>query len=606
MKTLPGTETKIQIVYPRPEQQIFDDSTFLMGGVQQAPAGAKLFINQQSVPLSKHGFFAFKVPIHAGMNPMQVEVRVSESTPPIAQTLFALRGSQPLSVLPASPLKVHEATLSPAQDVWLSVTDSLPHESLTVACSASVDADISFTIPGWMEEPIPLLPLQSTELYLDTREVIFAQKHWMGQKIPVKGYYQAKVSVAELLEKALPNARFPENTLIVLHLQHGGQTLNKTLPGRFSLLKQPKPAVINQDRAVTRTVSPNGSRLTPQRSHTVCLVDGLEQGWFRVRLSRDEAFYIAQSQLSFLPQVPDGMALATIRTEPTSQTDSVVRLAFHQQPANACPVQVESVPSEAMNRLQVRLYGVCAQCDFIHYPPDDEVVRQIHWRQVAENVLEIWIDLYRPLTGYDYEWRNGEWHIQVRTLPRQLSDIKILIDPGHGGTEPGSTGLNGLPEKHLNLTVSRLLRDALLKEGFQVELSRNGDETLSLSGRGQQVEIKRPHMVLSVHHNALPDGRDPLQAQGACTFYYHAFSKPLAEALLKGLTEPLGGYETIPNYGLFYDSLYMTRIHQALAVLIEVGFFTNPDEFERLIRPEFQQQAAKRLASAVRQYCLGN
>lgn len=601
MKALPETATRIKIIYPHPEQQIFDDSTFLMGGVHHAPAGVKLFINKKNVPISRHGYFAWKLPIHAGMNPVQVEVKLSESTPPIAQTLFALQGSHPLSVLPATPLKIHESTLKPAQDVWVTATGSL-----TVACSASVDADISFTVPGWMEERIPLLPLQSAEPYLDTREVIFAQKHWVAQRIPVKGYYQAKVNMAELLEKALPAAKYPENASIVLHLRHGSQTLEKTLPGRFTVLNQPKPVMVNQDRAVTRTIPPNGSRLTPQRNHTICLVDGLEQDWARVRLSRDEAFYIAKSQLSFLPSVPALMTLATIRTEPASKTDSVVRLVFHQQPANACPVQIESIPTDGVNRLQVRLYGVCAQCDFIHYPSDDEVVRQIHWRQVAENVLELWIDLHRPLTGYEYIWQDGEWHFQVRTLPKQLSDIKILIDPGHGGTESGSTGLNGLPEKNLNLTVSRLFRDALLQEGFQVELTRNGDETLSLPARGKQVETKQPHMVLSLHHNALPDGRDPLKAQGACTFYYQAFSKPLAERLLKGLTEPLAGYETVPNYGLFYDSLYMTRIHQALAVLIEVGFFTNPEEFERLIRPAFQQQVVKRLASAVRQYCLGS
>lgn len=599
MKTLPGTETKIHIVYPHPEQQIFDDSTFLMGGIQQAPAGAKLFINKKRIPVSKHGFFAWKVPIHVGMNPVQVEVKLSESTPPIAQSLFALQGSQPLPVLPATPLKIHEKTLKPAQDVWV-----LGSDVLTVACSASVDAEISFSIPGWLKGQIPLHPLDSRETYLDTREVIFAQKHWTAQRTPVKGYYQAKVSVAELLEKALPAASYPENAAIVLHLKHGGQTLEKTLPGRLTVLRQPKPAVINHDRAVTRTMPPDGSRLTPQRNHTACQVDGLEQGWARVRLSRDEAFYIALPQLSLVPKVAELMALATIRTEPASPTDSLIRLAFHQQPQYACPVQIESVPNDGMNRLQIRLYGVCAQCDFIHYPPEDEVVRQIHWRQVAENVLELWIDLRRPLAGYDYFWQAGEWHFQVRTLPKQLSAIKILIDPGHGGTESGSTGLNGLPEKNLNLTVSRLLRDALLKEGFQVDLTRNGDETLSLQARGTQVETKQPHMVLSLHHNALPDGRDPLQAQGACTFYYQAFSKPLAEALLKGLTEPLAGTETIPNYGLFYDSLYMTRIHQALAVLIEVGFFTNPDEFERLIRPEFQQQVVRRLANALRQYCL--
>jgi N-acetylmuramoyl-L-alanine amidase len=602
VKTIPGQESRIQVVYPRPEQQIYEDSTFLMGAIHHAPAGARLWINKQLVPVSRLGFFAWKVPIHQGMNPMRLEVRLNESTPPIAQNLFALRGVPPLAVLPKTPLALHEETVLPSQDVWLSAEDTL-----TVACSASEGVEVSFTIPGWMEAPVPLPPLLSSQNYLDTREVIFAEKHWVSQRIPVKGYYQAKISVAELLKKAMPEALWPEGASILLHLKSGSQSIQKKPGGHLTILRQAKPAVVQEDRLVTRTVPPNGSRLSPQRADTLLWIDGLEQGWARSRLSRDEIFYAPLESLGWLPHASAQalLALASIKIQSLSDTDSVVRLIFQRHSVNACPVLVESIPSERMERLQLRLYGVCGQCDFIHYPPDDAVVRQIHWRQVEESVLELWIDLRQPLAGYEYRWQEGEWQFTVRTLPKLISDVKILIDPGHGGTEWGSTGLNGLPEKNLNLTVSRLLRDVLLQAGFQVSLTRNSDETLSLQARGNQVIAERPHVTLSLHHNALPDGRDPLQAEGACCFYYHTFSKPLAETLLKGLTEPITGYQSIPGYGLFYDSLYMTRIYQSLAVLVEVGFFTNPDEFERLIQPEFQKQVAHRLASALRRFCSG-
>lgn len=604
MKTLPGRATRIQVIYPHAEQQIYDDSTFLMGGIHHAPAGARLYINKQSVPLSKQGFFAWKVPIHSGMNPMRLELRLNESTPPLAQALFALRGVPSLPVLPADPLTVHEETLLPSKDLWLS-----EHDTLTVACSASEGVEVSFTIPGWIETPVPVPAFTSGQPYLDTREVIFSRKHWVSQRIPVKGYYKASVPVAELLKNAMPNAPLPKQATIALRLKSNGESVRKVLPGRVTLLRQAKPAIAREDRVITRTEPPNGDRLTPQRANTLVWVDSLEQDWARVRLSRDEVFYVPEESLAWLPDSFNSaqglMSLASIQTEPVNSTEALVRLAFLETPANACPVRVESVPSERMDRLQVRLYGVYGQGDFIHYPPDDTVVRQIHWRQVDENVLELWIDLRQPLAGYEYIWQAGEWCFTVRTLPKLLSDVKILIDPGHGGTEWGSTGLNGLPEKDLNLTVSRLLRDALLQAGFQAKLTRNADETLSLQARGDQVIASQPHIVLSLHHNALPDGRDPLQAEGACCFYYHAFSKPLAESLLKGLTEPLAGYQTVPSYGLFDDSLYMTRIHQALAVLVEVGFFTNPDEFERLIQPEFQRQVAQRLASALCRFCSG-
>ncbi len=602
MTSRPGNATQIQVVYPHPEHVVYEDSTFLMGSVRQAPAGAKLYFNGQPVPLSPKGFFAWKIPIHAGMNPIQLEVRTNTATPPVAQAIFALRGEPSLPVLPKSPLAVNEETLQPANDLWL-----MPTDTLTVACLASEGAQVSFTIPGWVDTPIPVLPYLSDsgeQAYLDTREVIFSQKHWTAPRIPTRGYYQAQVPVADLL-KARPDV-LPQQATIVLKVHAGQQTLQKTVPGRLTVLTAAKAAVLKTDRVVTRKAPPNGDRLTPQRTNTAVWVDGLQTEWARVALSWEEHCYVPLESLTFLPTVtkPTPMALASIQSEALGPTDSRVRLRFQNHPAQACPIQLESIPSERMDRLQVRLYGVCGPCDFIQYPPDDAVVRQIHWRSVADTVLELWIDLKRPLAGYDYAWQDGEWHIQVRTLPNRIADVKILIDPGHGGAEWGSTGLNGLPEKQLNLTVSRLLRDALLKEGFQVSLTRNSDQALSLQGRGDQVSQTQPHMVLSVHHNALPDGRDPLKAEGACCFYYHAFSKPLAEKLLQGLTQPVTGYRSIPNYGLFDDSLYMPRIHQALAVLIEVGFFTNPTEFERLIDPAFQKQVVARLVSALRAYCL--
>jgi len=619
----PNADTQIHLIYPKLEQEIYEDSTFLMGQVSACPPGAYLEVDLISggkpeavkIPMSSQGFFAWKVPIHTGLNPMALNVRQNSATPPAAQNLFALHGAEPLAVLPALPLAVHEDTLLPSSDVWLTAQDTL-----TVACSASVDAQIVLDIPGFLKQPLPLQPLSTAEPFLDTREPIFAQLHWNSQRIPTQGYYRLQIPVKQLLQAAgLTHLDQDAPDLpLVLQLRHGDEVLKLPLPGKLSLIRQARAAQVIQDRAVTRTAPETGARLTPQRENTRVSIDGLQQGWARARLSPDEAFFLPLDVLSFETGdstansvKPAALSLVSIRSQAVSGTASVVELEFsgqgsvHAQSA-ACPVQLEVIPSKEMNRLQVRLYGVCSRCDFIHYPPDDAVVWQIHWRPVAEDVLELWIDLYHPLSGYDYAWQDGQWQFTVKVLPRKLDEIRVLIDPGHGGAETGSTGLNGLPEKDLNLTVSRLLQDALLQTGFaQVMLTRNTDEALSLAVRGQAVQDMQADIVLSIHHNALPDGRDPLQVEGASCFYYQPFAKKLAQDLLSGLTDNRGSRFEVPNYGLFYDSLYMTRIHQATAVLVEIGFFTNPWEFERLIDPEFQKTAVQRLASALRNYCLG-
>jgi N-acetylmuramoyl-L-alanine amidase len=159
-------------------------------------------------------------------------------------------------------------------------------------------------------------------------------------------------------------------------------------------------------------------------------------------------------------------------------------------------------------------------------------------------------------------------------------------------------GPTGVPEKALNLSLALLLAEALRTKGIQCALTRETDREVSLAERGEQTEALNADLVISLHHNALPDGRDPLKARGASCYYYHPFSKTLAQSLQAALAEE------IPNYGLFYDSLYMTRIPQCLAVLVEVGFMTHPEEYECLLETSFQEKIAKMLCHSIYQYCL--
>jgi N-acetylmuramoyl-L-alanine amidase len=600
--SLPTPRVTIHVVYPHPSHEVYDDSTFVMGQVRGASGAWRLQINDQDVPASSHGFFAWKLDLHPGMNPVKIRVFENNSTHPVGEDLFALHRMPPLEAPPSLPLLVVTETLQPAQDVWLTSKDSV-----TVACLASQNVEVSLTIPGLIDTPVPLLPVEATHAvpitggFVDTREMIFAKPHWTKKRIPAKGYYHAVVP----LEPYLNSASAPlQNLPILLQLKHQGQTRQITLPGRLTVLKSPLLALVQQENAVSRTSPEDGARLTPQKRGTLIFVDGLKQNWVRARLSPDECIYLPKEAVQFIEnaQAVAPAHLNSVQLVSSSECTTEVVLNLSGQNLGAPPIQIEALPLPGPHRLHVRLYHVQSRCDFIQYPAGSPIVRQVHWRQVGENTVELWIDLDRPLAGYDYALRDGQWHLFVKTLPQKLQDIRVLIDPGHGGSETGATGLNGIREKDLNLTVSKLLETALRSEGFQTVMTRTQDVEVSLPARQEKAVREKADIVLSIHHNALPDGRDPLKAIGACTFYYHPFSKPLAEALLQGLTCQQGAFD-IPSYGLFYDSLFIPRIHQALSVLVEVGFFTNPAEFERLINPAFQQELAHRLARALKDYC---
>lgn len=79
---------------------------------------------------------------------------------------------------------------------------------------------------------------------------------------------------------------------------------------------------------------------------------------------------------------------------------------------------------------------------------------------------------------------------------------KIAIDPGHGGKDPGAIGIKGIQEKKVNWNVSVKLRELLSNDGYDVFISRQEDETVSLSERCRRINNFNPDVVISIHHNA--------------------------------------------------------------------------------------------------------
>lgn len=79
--------------------------------------------------------------------------------------------------------------------------------------------------------------------------------------------------------------------------------------------------------------------------------------------------------------------------------------------------------------------------------------------------------------------------------------IDVLIDPGHGGEEPGAVGPNGLVEAHVNLRVAELLREELIELGYRVELTRYADQRVAIQSRTELANTINPRLFISIHHN---------------------------------------------------------------------------------------------------------
>lgn len=206
--------------------------------------------------------------------------------------------------------------------------------------------------------------------------------------------------------------------------------------------------------------------------------------------------------------------------------------------------------------------------------------------------------------GYDLRYEGSSLILTLRYPPTLTTDQNslqgavILLDPGHGGTEPGAIGPNGYPEKAINLLISQKLAQLLQQRGATVYLTRDRDVTVSLPERVNQINTIKPHIALSIHYNSLPDGGDPIKTKGVSTFWYQPQSQDLANFLQSYLVKALNR----PSYGVYWNNLALARPHTAPAVLLELGFMINPQEFEWITNPQEQERLVEAIADGITQW----
>lgn len=211
--------------------------------------------------------------------------------------------------------------------------------------------------------------------------------------------------------------------------------------------------------------------------------------------------------------------------------------------------------------------------------------------------------LSKKLMGYDAYFEKDKFVFKVRKSPIinsqcPLKDIKIVVDAGHGGCERGALGGCGDQEKNINLAIAQNLKQELESRGANVTMTRDKDVQVSLQDRVNLAKEKDATLLISIHANALPDGQDPIKNKGTSVYYYHNQAKPLAEEILKSMTEQL----KTNNDRVRQGSLALVRPTSSLSVLIEVAYIINPEDYAMLIDKNFQVNCAKAIADGIEKY----
>lgn len=194
---------------------------------------------------------------------------------------------------------------------------------------------------------------------------------------------------------------------------------------------------------------------------------------------------------------------------------------------------------------------------------------------------------------------------------KKFNGKTVVIDPGHGGDDPGKIGVNKEKEKDVNLAISKKLFQVLNEQGYKVVLTRSedvvlgdGDKFSKISDLNKRCEIvnnayeeNNKCIMVSIHQNSFTQ----TSVHGAQSFYFQRSeqSKLLGETLQKILNENVNDKEkkAKPN-----DSYYILINSKCPGIIVECGFLSNSDEATKLTNETYQKELAEILSEGISTY----
>ncbi len=356
----------------------------------------------------------------------------------------------------------------------------------------------------------------------------------------------------------------------------------KVTPPVFKKLNE--TLIVEEDEAPLR-IFPYGDRLTPTKKGVIFETTGFVNNHYKVKLSGNRYAYIGQSAVKtyqgakYEKQILDEIYFTG------KEKDIIVEIPIKQP----IPVEITNID----NLLKVQLHGT--QLDFKNYILKSPFISGFSFCGDT-----LWIKIMTDkLNGYDYYYDNKNLVLKIRKpFEATLYGKIIAIDPGHGGKEAGSTGPTEVPEKDINLAISKYLKEELEKNGATVIMTREDDSDVDLYERVKIAQDSDADILISIHNNALPDGQNPYEIHGTTTYYYNPQAVKLANIVQKNLV----AQTKFKDLGIKKGSFVLTRPTKPVSLLVEVGYMIHPYEYAQLLSEKNQRAYAVGICNGLKEY----
>ena len=248
---------------------------------------------------------------------------------------------------------------------------------------------------------------------------------------------------------------------------------------------------------------------------------------------------------------------------------------------------------------------------------DDNNIKPLTWRLIGLDQNRWKIKLFSPPNSFKTigEGIVNKKNIEFRTNQKpnyankrnsdylRLPDIKkknslVIIDPGHGGPDPGAIGIRGIRETDVVLDVSKRVKQLLSEKGVRVRLTRKSEIDLDLPPRVLFANRTGADIFVSIHANASQGKKRNIN--GLETFYYRGWrGRLLAKRIQKHILRVSPGS---PDRGVKQGKFYVIKNTRMPAVLVEIGFLTGRLDARRLEQSMHRKRIAFAIAKGILEY----
>lgn len=595
-------DISIKVVYPDSGVTIgAADSNFIFGSVTPR---SRLTINGHQIPVHKDGGFLAFLPLRQG------------------RFIYDLRAfNETNTAILEWPIYVPAARKSYGFDSIRIDASGMAGESFSYTAGDLVSFSIQGTpgckawaeIPG-LDDSIPMAetmpqpqPYWGESVFgggavpdsLKIRGIYTGYKRIGYKALPdsAKIYYYLKApDISELISYLKKRRNGDINFDVLNLLKIGGSILKDS--SRYFIRINPEefPFTVQFTDFVQRMrVGPGKGYLSIFQPEGVkALAVGETRDWYRLKLSETQFGWVAKESVKPLEQgiLPERSFIKSVRLF-SEENNAVLEIPL----SDRHPYRLEEQDDYHLNLF---LYGVDSDTDWLRYDSDDPDVKFMSWEQPEPKLYKLSIELKRPIWGYDIYYKGNVLSLQLNRPPRKVKSLKdkvIVVDPGHS-PDTGAKGPTGLTEAEANLNIARRLAKRLLDKGALVVMTHRDSVGVTLYERPEIAKKVDADLFVSIHNNALPDGVNPFANNGSSVYYYHRHSFGLAENVYDRMIDKI----KLPRHGLYYGNLAVNRPTQYPAILVECAFMMLPEQEAMLKKKDFQENIAKAITDGIEDF----